>query len=181
MTDYFTPYGRLHTPFRIFLRSPTRLEKQEILNAFSLLEYISCTPKSLHRQTWMIDLDDWLLIADDWFYTLWHLHTTRQAIASLALDTDVYFDVVGECDESYGFAIYQNGSLVREVQVDSPNYSDQILKVDHGTRLPVESDSLLTSDIDAYVDKIAEHLGIRLPRIGDKVLAFSPAENHNEG
>lgn len=125
----------------------------------------------------LIDLDDWLLIADDWYYTLWHLHTTRQTIANFALDSDVYYDMVGDSCESYGFAIYRNGCMVREVQVDSPQYNNQIPRIDNGPRLPVEGDTLLVPDIEAHVDKIAEHVGIRLPHQRDTVMAYCPTSN----
>ena len=128
----------------------------------------------MDRQIAVAELDHWTLFADDWFYTLWHMPTTNDAIREIAMDHRVYTDHVGDCDESYGFSILSDGQYLRRIQVDSPNYDDQQVTIDVGRALEVESGDRRTNDIEAYVDAVARSIDIRLPTPADRIFAFGP-------
>ena len=128
----------------------------------------------MDRQLACVELDSWTLFADDWFYTLWHMHTTEPAIRQIATSHRVYTDFVGDCDESYGFSLLQHGDYIRRVRVDSPNCGDQRVTIDTGCPLDVESANRETGDIEGYVDTIAKSVGIRLPHPADRVYAYGP-------
>ncbi len=131
----------------------------------------------MQRQLAIVLLDGWTMLADDWHYTLWHMPSTMRVVEDAAKRGDVYYDMVGECDESYAFGYFRSGSIARKVTVASPHFSDQILETDDGIPLAVESDDRMTDDIEKYVDSIAQFIGIRMPKVGDEVLAFGPSQN----
>ncbi|WP_197355616.1 hypothetical protein [Aureliella helgolandensis] len=172
----FTPAGRFHSPFRIFIRGLNATDHVAFIADCGLHGYRRKESHSLHRQLAIVSLDGWTMFADDWFYTLWHMPTTKQTIKRAADRFDVYYDLVGDCDESYEFGYFCSGKLVREVSVASPHYSDQILVTDDGIPFAIETDDRKTNDIEGYVDAIARCVGIRLPTVEDTVLAFGPTQ-----
>lgn len=177
MNSSFTPAGRFHSPFRIFIRDLKSIQYGDLIDSFHLQRYTAKTPHSMHRQLAIVPLDDWTMLADDWFYTLWHMPTTMQVIEDAAKRGDIYYDLVGDCDESYAFGYFHSGSIVRKVAVASPHFSDQVLETDDGSPFSVESRDRMTNDIEGYVDSIAQFIGIRLPSLGDEVFAFGPSPN----
>ena len=175
MATSFTPNGRLHSPFRIFVAGLPASNISDVLRLFRLDDYRPKTANSMDRQIAVAELDHWTLFADDWFYTLWHMPTTNDAVREIAMDHRVYTDHVGDCDESYGFAILSAGQYVRRIHVDSPNYSDQKVAIDVGPALNMEPADRCTDDIEGYVDAVARSIGIRLPSPADRIYAFGPS------
>src|SRR4029079_5465413 len=84
----------------------------------------------------------WTLLADDWYYTLWHLKSTQLAIASLAARHDVFACSVGECDHSFDFIYYKNGQLIRKYVVVYPSFTRREVVEDFGDPLPGETAAL---------------------------------------
>ncbi|MFN9972387.1 MAG: hypothetical protein ACK58T_21105, partial [Phycisphaerae bacterium] len=119
MDTSFTPAGRFHSPFRIFVRDLNASSYARWIDTFGLHKYNPIKPNSMQRQLAIVPLDGWTMLADDWYYTLWHMPLTMQIIADAAKKNDIYYDVVGECDESYEFGYFRSGSLVRKVAVAS--------------------------------------------------------------
>ncbi len=172
MKDLFTPSGRLHTPFRIFVSNLGIDQHYDMIKSLGLTRYKLCDPNLMQRQVIIVALGNWTLFADDLFYTLWNSHLTMHVIAKTAQSHDIYYDIVGDCDESYEFGLYRDGVLIRQIHVASPNYSDQIVKVQTGMPLAVESEDRMTDNIEEYVDTIARFVGVRLPCTDDSLLTY---------
>lgn len=177
MDSSFTPAGRFHSPFRIFVRDLNSSHYAHLIDALCLHGYKPVKPNSMQRQLAIVPLDGWTMLADDWCYTLWHMPSTMQFVDDAAKRSEIYYDFVGDCDESYEFGYFRSGAIIRKVAVASPHYSDQILETNIGVPLLVENVDRMTDDIEGYVDSIAHFVGIRLPRVGDTVLAFGPSPN----
>ncbi|MBA4019343.1 MAG: hypothetical protein C0483_19425 [Pirellula sp.] len=157
---------RLHSPHFIYFRGGIKLTDENILAHFNLTKH--------HRvfeiddaTTYVIitDAGEWTMIADDWLYNLWHMPSTKTALGSLGKNREVFAWSVGDCDESFQFCLYRSGKLVRNYVVDSPNYNDQIVKVDVGEALPSETE-LFASDLETgeKLNRLTISLGID-PRV----------------
>ena len=154
--------GRLHAPFFIFFRREPVLSDKEILSRFGLTlhRFAARIPPSSTYAV-IADLDGWTMLADDWLYALWHKSSTRSAIESLAKTRDVMAWSVGDCDKSFEYCLYKSGKLVRQFKVDSPHFSDQIVAVNFGERLPFESNLLgLEVAIEEELHGLCSNLGI---------------------
>lgn len=123
----------------------------------------------------MCDSGGWLMLADDWYYTLWHKQSTRPAIGSIGASHEVFAYSVGEGDRSFDFVHYQNGKLARAYVVESPNYSDRIVVENIGTPLPGET-ALLREDGDNIGIQLAETLGIKTRFKDDELRIYVPPE-----
>jgi hypothetical protein len=154
--------GRLHAPYFIYFRRVAKLSDAQILAHFGLTTY-RLTEKLQRSSTYAVigDAGEWTLLADDWFYRLWHMPTTRPAIESLAKEGEVFAWSVGDCDQSFDYCLYRDGRLVRQYMVDSPHFSDQVIRTDFGERLSFESE-LLSSDlsIEEKMNQFTSQLGI---------------------
>src|SRR5262245_61293873 len=107
--------GRLHSPFFIFIKHPHGYSDFDILARFQLGSYRRSRATSrLGRRAIMADAGSWTLLADDWYYTLWHLEPTWAAIEELGRSHEVFACSVGECDLSFDYVHYQEGRLKRK-------------------------------------------------------------------
>ncbi|MCP4359372.1 MAG: hypothetical protein GY796_15265 [Chloroflexi bacterium] len=103
-----------------------------------------------------------MLLADNWYYSLWHNPSTRPTIEQLAASFDVFACSVGDCDDSFDFVYYQNAQLVRKYVVTDPHFRGGSVTEDVGKPFPAESDILAnTSNQLTMVLKLASSLGIK--------------------
>lgn len=125
--------------FRLFLQPRRPLADRELLTAMKLDHAVALAPPS--RCTGFVvsicEVGTWTHVADD--YGLWnHRDRRRAAIDGLAALGDLFTFLLPDPDMSYAFALYRGGVRVRLRVVDSPGYSDQILRLDKGRPLPGE-------------------------------------------
>ena len=167
--------GRLHSPFFIYFRRDPPLTDEQILSHFGLTEHVSVEQLSgYHTYVVIMDVGEWTLLADDWHYHLWHQRSTKPAIATLAQQRDVFAWSIGDSDDSFAFCLYLDGQLLREYIVDSPNYNDQVVRVDFGEHLPLESMLRFTRfSLAEDLHRLAAELGIRPQFAVDKLRLFS--------
>src|SRR4051794_10042254 len=90
---------KLYAPYYIFLRCTGRYTDAELLHRFGLSAY---QPTDTHPRfgPYVVLGNDgeWTFVADDLLYTLWHMPSTRPALAALAESCDVFACSVGDCD-----------------------------------------------------------------------------------
>ena len=148
----------LHAPFLVAIRSLTPSDT-DLLSALGLSNYHRCPIEehSFSRQVFITNVGEWTLVADDWYYTLWHTGTAARACTHWG---DVFAFVVGDSDESYGFDLFEAGEHRRALQVDSPHYNDRVTIRDDGTPLPGERPELFEKDAILIVWTVAKGLGI---------------------
>src|SRR5688572_20432498 len=92
MADQLLFEGRLHSPFFVFLRRPHPYSDGDVLKVFGIGSYRrAANVPSRGPYAILADAGDWLMLADDWCYTLWHMPTTRPAIESLAKTHEVFY------------------------------------------------------------------------------------------
>lgn len=167
--------GRLHSAFFIFIRQPHGYSDHDLLARFGLDSYQPTTdllPRARHAI--LCDLGSWFMLADDLYYTLWHMKSTRPVIDALGKEHELFACSHGDCDESFDFVHYRNGNLVRKYIVDSPNFNDQVVTVNFGVPLPGEAALLKVGGVDIGM-KLAETLGIRIRYTLDELRCFAPA------
>ena len=118
----------------------------------------------------------WTLLADDWFYTLWYMPSTRPTLAALAETCDVFACSVGECDESFDFLSYRDGTLVRHYVVASPDYRSRVIEKDFGDPLPGESAAFAHADAQDIVLEIATSQGVKTTFTEKDIRIYAPAK-----
>jgi hypothetical protein len=155
--------GSLHTPYFIFARCAGRYGDDQLLNRFDLGDYLPVTSIPPYgRYAILADDGRWVMIADDWFYTLWHKKTTRPAIEELASQCDVFACSVGDCDHSFDFVYYRNGRLVRKHVVADPDFRGGKVVENIGEPLAGEAAAFEKKDDELnIVLTIAGSLGIK--------------------
>jgi len=166
--------NRLHAPYFIFMRCAGEYSDADLLAKFGIRDYKRTSePPKMGPHATLFDSGDWVMLADDWYYTLWHLPTTRPAIKKLSQFTDVYACSVGDCDHSFDFIYYKNGKLARKYVVADPDFKSSIIVEDIGQQLPGESDALQLDDQLETVLAISDAMGICGPRPGDKLRFYA--------
>lgn len=173
--DYPIISGVLHAPYFIFLRGsplPTDLDVLGLLglHRWSGLRNYGRLPLTDDLPggdyVYLGEQGGWLLIADDWFYHLWHRKDRPQLLERLAAGRELVALRRPDVDESYEFVHFREGRRVRERRVDSPHYTDRVVAIDVGTPLPCESEVLYARDPDEIVWTVAAELGV--PRTHDR-------------
>ena len=156
--------GRLHSGHFVCIRDHQRIGDVEILDRLGISEYQRLTDKKPNGPyVVLFDAGTWTVIADSWYYNLWHSPQTRLAIDALARAYDLYVCSVGDCDLSYSIEYHENGTLRRKHVVDAPGLNDQIVTADFGEPLHAEV-GIWKRDIDDYfrIQLLGESLGIPL-------------------
>src|SRR5947208_3885494 len=73
-TDCSIINGHLGASFFLFLRASGRLSDAELLRELGLADFVSCSlSDDLSRpHIYFTEDEEWIHIADDWLYSLWH-------------------------------------------------------------------------------------------------------------
>jgi len=154
-------YGdRLNSFCFVFVRA--EISDAELLQHFGLSAYRQVDQvDGLYRYAIVASLNGWRVLADDVCFTFWHMPQRRTAIETLGQQFDLWAFSAGDCDQSYDFALYQQGQLRRKSVVDSPHFSDRVVREDFGTPLPEEA-RIITPEADGLEIgwQLAASLGI---------------------
>jgi hypothetical protein len=149
----------------------------DLLHRFGLSTYQPVKPVQRYgRYAILVDEGLWTLIADDWYYTLWHMRSTRPALALLAESCDVFACSVGDCDHSFDFVYYQHSRLVRRYVVTDPEFRGGRVVENVGEPLPGESTAFKQSDELKIVFGIATSLGIKTDYTEQDLRVYAPLE-----
>ena len=128
------------------------------------------------RYVILADAGKWVLIADDWHYTLWHMSSTRPTLAVFAEHCDVFAGSAGDCDHSFDFLYYKDFHLIRKYVVDDPDFKGGRLVENVGEPLPGESAAFKQSDELKIVLEIAASLGIKTDYTERDLRVYAPLE-----
>jgi hypothetical protein len=168
--------GRLHAPYFIFVRGGGRYSDADLLRLFGLSAYRPTdSPRRLGRYALLAGDGPWTMVADDWFYTLWHMPSTRPALQELGRRCDVFACSVGDCDHSFDFAYYSQGRLARRYVVADPDFRGGRVVEDTGTPLPGETTAFGGEDELRIVLGVAASLGIRTDYAPHDIRAYAPS------
>ena len=146
----------------------------DLLAKFCIRDYKRTSePPKFGPHATFFDSGDWVLLADDWYYTLWHMPTTRQTIEQLSQCTDIYACSVGDCDHSFDFIYYKAGKLVRKYVVSDPDFKNSNIVENYGQQLPGEPEALKLDDQLETVLAISDAMGINGPKPGDELRFYA--------
>jgi hypothetical protein len=175
MTHPLFVCGQLHAPYFIFVRCAARCSDADVLRWFGLSTYCPTNSPRLHgRHAILADDGQWMMIADDWHYTLWHMPTTRPTLQKLARSYDVFAGSVGDCDDSFDFVYYQRGQLVRRYVVDDPDFRGGSVVEITGAQLLGEAAAFGETEQLKIVLSIAASLGIMTNYTEHDVRVYAP-------
>jgi hypothetical protein len=134
----FLQWGNLHTPFMIYVRSYNTLSDQDFMKLLGLQSYRK-TPPPLPEVGWHVVFandSEWTHIADDFRYTLWHNPRTAEMIEELSQSFDIFQCSIGDIDDSFEFAYYREGKLVRKFVFEHNVFKGtKIVRNDVGAKL----------------------------------------------
>src|SRR5262249_16334434 len=162
MTHSLIIDGQLHAPNFIFIRGAGTYSDADLLQRFAIAEYRPMTlADSLASYAILADDGEWVMLADDWGYTLWHMPSTRPAIEEFGRTCDVFACSGGDCDCSFGFVYYSGGRLVRRYVVEDPHFRGGRVTENTGEPLTGEAIAFKETDELMIVLKVAASLGIK--------------------
>jgi hypothetical protein len=174
--------GHLHAPYFIFVRGEGRYSDAELLRLLGLSAYrLTKSPQGLGRHAILAVDGPWTMIADDWFYTLWHMPSTRPALHELGQSCDVFAASVGECDHSFDFVYYCGGRPVRRYVVADPDFRGGSVVENTGEPLPGEAAAFRESDELRIVLGVAASLGIRTGYTARDIRVYAPPAGRFRG
>src|SRR5262249_8240553 len=91
MSDSLFVRGQLHAPYFIFVRCAGKYSDADLLLRLGLSAYRRTkTARYLGHYAIVADDGQWTMIANDWYYTLWHMPSTRPALEELGRNCDVF-------------------------------------------------------------------------------------------
>lgn len=177
MTESLFDCGRLHAPYFIFVRGEGKYSDSDLLRLFGLSSYRPTKlPRRLGRYAILAGDGPWTMIADDWYYTLWHMPSTRPALQELGRSCDVFAGSVGECDHSWDFVYYSGGHLVRRYVVADPDFRGGSVAENTGTPLCGETAAFAEEDELRIVLAVAASLGIRTDYTPQDIRLYAPSQ-----
>lgn len=181
-SDYPLIDGVLHAPYFVFLRGAPLPTDDEVL------KLLFPTPRSswqgllgapshervpipddrapADEHVYIGEQGGWTMIADDWFYHLWHREDRKKLLERLAARWEVFALLLPDVDESYELVHFVEGRRVRERRVDSPHYTDRVVTIEHGQPLPCETEALYRQDGAVIVWTVAAAVGV--PQLHDR-------------
>ena len=149
----------------IYIRAATVLTDEQILEMFECDDYQRATlPVKQSSKHIVIGNDsEWIHIADDFGYTLWHNPNTQKAIVKLSKSYDIFQNWIGDIDDSFAFSYFESGKCVRafEYQHD-PFKNTKVITTDSGKKLSAEPNSFdeLMSSAFKMLPGVTRSLGI---------------------
>lgn len=174
--------GLPHTPYLIFLNGLKDKTDQEILELFDLGDNKETAIRNDLSDKYCIYMsrdDNWIHLMDNYFYTHWHSKNFSMKVEELGRNYELFSCSVGDCDLSFDFKYYKNGNKIREYVVESPNYNDEILKVNYGEPLLGENEGMQKNDQFNRVTHIASSLGIEIPTDLNKIKCYEIKTKYN--
>lgn len=167
------------SPFLIFIKGATKLADSELLSLLNLNEYYMVESssenqgdKNLTGYLFIANSDEWVCIMDDWSYALWCNKEIRKRLLAVSNEYDVFYCSVGDIDDSYDFAYFKSGEVIREYIVEDHSFKRGVVVKDFGVPFPVESEAFLHKEIYEKVITIAKSLGIKFHLQKDEVRVF---------
>jgi hypothetical protein len=167
--------NHLSAPQFIFVRCAEKCPDVDLLQAFGLSTYRRAKWLwGLERYVVLADDGQWTMVADDWFYTLWHMSSTRPAIEKLGRNYEVFACSINDWDYSFEFVYYSDGRLVRRYVVKDLGFRRGQVVENFGEPLPGESVAFREADELDIVLKVAASLGIRVDYTKRDIRVYKP-------
>jgi hypothetical protein len=167
------------SPFMIFIKGAAKLADSELLSLLNLNEYNRVEISNENQSgkdsigyMFIANSDEWVCIMDDWNYALWCNEENREKLLDASNEYDIFYCSVGDSDDSYDFAYFKTGEVIREYVVEDPSFKGGKVVKDIGIPLPIESQALLHKENSEKVITIAKSFGIKFHLPKDEVRIY---------
>lgn len=161
--------GMPSSPYYIFINGISGKSDLEILSLLNLEIvkeiYLNNIIQDEENYIYLSRDENWVHLMDNLLYSHWYSKEFSNQIEKLGKKLEIFTCSVGDSDLSFDFKYYNNGKKVREYVVESPNYIDEILKLDIGIPIKGEQEGLKKDDQLERVLFIAQQLGVKLPKL----------------
>ena len=171
-----TSDGGIYTPFRVWVRDGGLFCGGDISGLFGRPSYRKHRQVNEHGRMILLDrIDDWLVVCDDWFYTLWNDPGTSRVIARLSRRFETATSCVGDADNSYSFCHLRDAKVIRDIDVHDDFFDPAkwTAVCNDGQALSEEPAICRTNDPMLQVDRIASAHGLPLPEY-DRCTIYGP-------
>lgn len=159
----FLKTGEVHSPFFVFIHHSPRPSDKSILKALGCRSYRLVAPGKTHhdgRHLVIGHTEEWTVVADDYYYTLWHsekdTHKIESYVQSLA---EAFVCRWPDVDETFSFSYWKDGECVRSYALVQDGWVAPIRREESGERLPIETDELASMPVDEQLRLICKELG----------------------
>jgi hypothetical protein len=162
-------------PYFIFIKGISELSDEEVLELLNLRgPNLVESPKYNDWEFCIYISRDqhWTHLMDNWLYSNWYSTELTDRIEELSKRFEIFSCSIGDCDRSFAFKYFKNGEKIREYVVESPNYNDNVLKINFGNPLPGEGEGLKKKNELDRVLFIAKQLGIQLPKSSAEIKCY---------
>ena len=116
------------------------------------------------------DDGEWVMVGDSMLYEVLNDRGAPDVLASLSIDTTVLRCWVGDIDESFGLSLFEDGVLVRDLEVFAQHYGME--RVERGDPREWPGLKIDEQDRHALFFEQASLLGVRFDRIAERVRAY---------
>ena len=158
----FLPTGELHSPFLFFFSHSPLPSDQAILQALGLDEYKLIEAEDIHHRPHVVigHTDNWTVVADDYYYTLWHSERTTHAIETYAATlNDAFICRWPDVDETFAFSLWRRGTCLRSFDLIQEGWTGPVRFEESGEKLEIETDELAQLGAWQQLESISSELG----------------------
>lgn len=171
--------GVFHSPYFIFVRAAGHVSDSHLLNILDLRKFVrtEIVEDWSKPHIYLTDDGEWIHIADDWRYSLWHKGQKQQVenLHDCMPEADIFTCSVGESDCSFHFEYYSGRQLLRRFEVEDKFYDKKRQSVveNIGNPLAPERNLSETGDELTYVLSIAAWAGVKISHNLDLIRCYS--------
>ena len=163
---------KLSSPHITFLQNDSLPDETALqILGFEDPQRVACSRRAHHVT--ITESEGWKHIADGWSHqSCFHRDRVTRLRALSAFGTVFSFSM-GDFDASYDFILIRDGDVARHRVVDSPSFSDRVVRLDGGDPLPGESAALFEEDATIIGFSLAESLGVGVDYTQLKLRCYS--------
>ena len=164
--------GVLHSPYFVFIRD-WNYGESEMLSRLGISQDYKESSKLNWRDHYfcMLQRDSWTVIADSWYYDLWHSLEFLDSIRKIARDHELLLLMVGDSDNSFEIEYHKEGVLKRQFIFDQVETAGTQL-CDYGEPFEAESKIHLGGDPLKVLFSLPDELNIPWKVSGSEEFRF---------
>lgn len=159
----FLKTGEVHSPFFVFIRHSHSPSDKSILKALGCGGYRLVAPDKPHSARCHLVIghsEDWVVVADDYYYSLWHSEKDTRLIESYVQGFEEAFVCRwSDVDDTFSFSHWKEGECIRSYALIQDGWTTPIWLEESGPRLPVETNELASVSVDEQLRDICKGLG----------------------
>jgi len=175
---YFSPYF-------ICIKNTVALTNEAILDQLGLSDFKLIVDEQERenlgkRYLYLVRNEHWIMLMDDWLYTMWYNQEIREMIKLLSKKADIVTFFVGDSDESFGFSYFKQGKLIRQYEFDDLMPEELKVVINIGAPFNMEQSALQIEDSFEKIMALAQSFGIDTSYNENEIETYGRFEKESE-